>query len=237
MSANRSYIAKISCPVLSSIVPRPRLFRLLDRVRKKPVVWISAAAGSGKTTLIASYLKDKRLHCLWYHIDAGDGDAASFFYYLGLAVKKAVPRKRKPMPLLTPEYLARWSTFSRNYFRELFNRFRDPGVVVFDNYENAPIGSLFDGVVANVLSEIPGGRLVVISRHDPPAAFARQQVSGQLALVGWEDVRLTLEESKAIAYSRLGRNKVSLDDLRKWHEKTRGWIAGLVLWLEQRPER
>ena len=62
-------------------------------------------AGSGKTALTASYLDNGKFPCLWYRMDEGDGDIATFFYYLGLAAKKASPRKRKPLPLLTPEYL------------------------------------------------------------------------------------------------------------------------------------
>lgn len=53
--------------------------------REFPVVWVSGLAGSGKTTLITSYLDSRHVPCLWYSIDRGDGDMATFFYYMGLA--------------------------------------------------------------------------------------------------------------------------------------------------------
>ena len=59
----------------------------------------------GKTTLASSYIQERKLPALWYQLDEGDGDIASFFHYLGLSVKAAAPRYRKPLPPLTPEYL------------------------------------------------------------------------------------------------------------------------------------
>jgi ATP/maltotriose-dependent transcriptional regulator MalT len=98
-------IAKIIRPALTGILPRERLFKHLNSCRDKPVIWINGPPGSGKTTLIASYLDYKKIPCLWYQVDEGDADISTFFYYLGQAAKKTAPLKRKPLPLLTPEYM------------------------------------------------------------------------------------------------------------------------------------
>src|SRR3990172_12098240 len=88
--AKSTSIAKITKPRLPDVLPRTRLFRLLDRTRKtSPVIWVSGPAGSGKTTLIANYLDAKKLSCLWYQADGGDNDIGTFFYYMSLAAKKA----------------------------------------------------------------------------------------------------------------------------------------------------
>ncbi len=92
-SSSKSGLAKITRPGLSSAVyPRRRLFKLLDRARKNPVVFISAVPGSGKTTLITSYIEAKKIPCLWYQCDSGDSDVQTFFYYLGRAAAKAAAR-------------------------------------------------------------------------------------------------------------------------------------------------
>ena len=49
-------IANITRPRIRGVFPRERLFGLLDETREYPVTWISAPAGSGKTTLVASHL-------------------------------------------------------------------------------------------------------------------------------------------------------------------------------------
>jgi len=130
-------LAKLTPPRLAKVYNRTRLFKQLDEAHDKPVIWISAPAGSGKTTLVTSYLKERKIKPLWYQVDEGDSDIASFFYYLGLLGKQAAPRKKKDLPLLTPEYLLGLPTFTRNFFRELFSRMKPPGVLVLDNFQDA----------------------------------------------------------------------------------------------------
>src|SRR5688572_16114191 len=112
-------LAKLTQPASINRLLRPRLFRWLDRAGKKPVTWVWAPPGAGKTTLIASYLTARKIRTLWYQLDAGDNDLATFFYYLGLAT----PKRKRAMPLFTPEYQMGLPIFTRNFFRELFGRF------------------------------------------------------------------------------------------------------------------
>ncbi len=88
MTPPKTTLPKLTPPRVGKIYPRERLFGLLDRIRDDhSVVWISAPGGAGKTSLVASWLQQRKLKTLWYQVDAGDGDNASFFYYLGLAAK------------------------------------------------------------------------------------------------------------------------------------------------------
>ncbi len=86
-------MGKVTRPILKGIFPRKRLFSMLDGMRERPIIWISGPAGSGKTTLVSSYFEARKLPCLWYQMDEGDADLATFFYYLGQAAKKMPPRK------------------------------------------------------------------------------------------------------------------------------------------------
>jgi len=85
-----------------------------------------APPGAGKTTLMASYLDARAPAALWYQIDEGDGDLASFFYYMDLASRRATRSRRKPLAFLTPEYLQGLAAFTRNYFRDCFARLERP---------------------------------------------------------------------------------------------------------------
>ena len=96
-------LAKLTRPRLYEAVPRARLFQLLDQCREHPVVWISGPPGAGKTTLVASYITERETPGIWYQIDSGDGDPATFFYYMGLAAGQIVLGKHSRLPLLTNE--------------------------------------------------------------------------------------------------------------------------------------
>ena len=54
-------LAKLTPPTLPGVLKRARLFRLLDKSRTRPLTWITALPGAGKSTLVASYLKARRL--------------------------------------------------------------------------------------------------------------------------------------------------------------------------------
>ncbi|MBI4767289.1 MAG: hypothetical protein HY787_22300 [Deltaproteobacteria bacterium] len=225
-------IAKITRPRIRGIFPRERLYRRLDETRKYPVTWISAPAGSGKTTLIAGFLEAKKIPCLWYQVDGGDTDPATFFYYMGQAAKKTSPTKRKPLPLLTREYFQDIPTFSLRYFENLFSRLKPPAIMVLDNYQTIPVESFFHEVINNGFNAIPEGiNVFVVSRHDPPPVLARLRANGQMKILGWEDLRLTPEETRGIVPLKT-RETPSPEVIEQLHQTADGWVAGLVLMLE-----
>ena len=196
-------LAKMMPPKLSGVYPRERLFKLLDEGRRCPVVWICGLPGAGKTTLAASYLQARRLHTLWYRLDEGDADPTTLFYYLGLAARQAAPRKKKPLPLFTPEYLKGLPAFSRQYFRDLYASLPQPFVVVFDNYHDIGTESRTHEVMQYALEEVPShGNVVVLSRAAPPEQLARLRANNEIQLIGPEMMRLTLEESRGVIATR-----------------------------------
>ena len=227
-------LAKLAPPKLANIYPRKRLFEQLDDAHKDcNVIWVSAPGGAGKTSLAASWTTSRKLPKLWYQVDNGDVDIASFFYHLGVGIQHYAPRYKKPLPLLTFEYLQDIPTFARNFFRELFRRLKQHAVLVFDNYQNSPQDSLLHDMLNIAMNEVPQGiTLLVLSRTDPPAVLARLRLSNQAKYLDWSKLQLTLEESIGIGTLRTGHsvNAATLDSV---HQRVQGWVAGLVLMLEQ----
>ncbi len=229
MTSDKITSAKITRPTISGPVQRERLFTILDDRMAKPVVWLSAPGGSGKSTLVASYLDERKLPCIWYQCDAGDSDLATFFYYMGLAAKKAASKYKKPLPLLTPEYLAGIPTFTRRYFEQLYSRSK---TIVLENYQELPVGSSFHEMIATAIDALPDGvNIVVISRNEPPPPLARLRANGRINLLTYRDIRFTYDESLELVQRRIPHP----DDefIRVLLEKTAGWAAGIILMAER----
>ena len=224
--------AKLTPPGLDRIYPRLRLFEALDALRTCPVVWISAPGGAGKTTLAASYLAEREITPLWYRVDPGDGDIASFFYYLGEGLKHLTGAHRRTLPLLTPEYQYGLPAFSRRFFRDLFAAMRTPAVLVLDNMETLHEDPLFNEVLCHGLEEIPpGGRVLITGRCLPPAQYARLQANGRLAQLGWDRLQLTDEESLGVIELLGDTPTLPGTTIRRMQDIAQGWMAGLVLLL------
>ena len=231
MQQKTARLAKFSRPHLPDLVPRNRLHKLLDKSRENPIVWVTGPPGSGKTTLVAQYIETFASDSIWYQLDHSDSDIATCFHYLNQAVATPERGSEFHLPIFTPQYLSDLAVFSRRYFREIYSCLDTPFAIVFDNYQEVAKQSRLHDVMQSALQEIPDhGRVIFISRADPPLFTARFMANQQMHLLGWNDLRLTREESDAII--ELRDYEIAESNKQQLYEKTQGWAAGLVLMLE-----
>ena len=224
---------KITAPGLpAGIVQRERLFRLLEKSSRKPVKWISGPGGSGKTTLVSSYLETRKLPAIWYQVDQRDADPATFFYYMGLACSDSVSPGQESLPFLTPEYLAGIKTFTRRYFDQLFTQLPVPYAIVLDNYQDVSPTSPFHELIMEGLSLIPDGiTVIVLSRNEPPPVLTMHDAAERFEFLGWSDIRFSFDEARQFAGIQT-ESPLETEALTRLYTKTDGWIAGLLLILE-----
>lgn len=232
MCSRPALLKKINLPVLGQVVPRPRLFRLLDQRGSCTVTWISGMAGSGKTTLAASYLAHRNLPCLWYQLDERDADLATFFYYLGKAAYQASPHKRKKLLLFTAEYSRDASTFARRYFEDLERWVGGPFVLVFDDYHSIPGESPLHGVLRDGFAALSrDGHVIMLSRTDPPSVLAGWLARKTLRKLAPQKLQMSVRESERLLRRELSR-RMPRALVEQIHARTQGWAAGLVLWAK-----
>lgn len=227
-------LAKITRPITLDIVERSRLYNRFDDTAAGPVVWISGPAGSGKTTLVAAYLRSRERSCLWYQVGPGDDDPASLFHFLSLAAQKNGVAKELLPPAFAPDYLPGIRVFARRFFRELCSRTETPFALVFDNVQDVAETSAFADILREGLTQIPpGGMVFLISRAHPPAALSSLRATRQMLEVGWDALRFTDDESVSLI-GRLSDRPMARETIASIVKAAAGWAAGLIL-LTARP--
>jgi len=232
MEQGAKSLVKITLPGLAGVYRRERLFYLLDRGCTRPMIWINGPPGCGKTTLVSSYIDSRKIQGLWYRIDESDSDIARFFNYMAIAAQKITRKKSSVLPVYNQTYSRDITKFARCYFEELYSRLTRPFVLVFDNYHEIPDKSLLQQIIhIGLLKIVEGGTLIIISRRRMPPILSRARANYSPEILRWNELRLTHGEFEEIVQKRLGEyEKEALEFL---YTKTDGWVAGLIMMLEE----
>ena len=229
MAARTPALAKLTRPKLYDALPRPRLFALLDEAAKRPIVWLCAPPGAGKSTLVASWLEARELRHIWYQVDAGDADPATYVHYMRIAAQHVAGKAATALPLYTSELQQNLARFARGFFRDFFSVLPNPCVVVLDNFHEARTSSEHRAALAQGMEEIPEGFTVVImTRAEPPPEFARLIANRRIARIDESELRCNPEEAGAI----LGSLELPTAVLERVKRQSDGWVAALVLLRE-----
>ena len=159
---------------------------------------------------------------VWYRIDEGDQDVASFFHYLTLSCRPA--RGAPRLPVFGPEYADQPREFARQFFRSYFARLGTGTLLVFDDLHHAEVAP-FQTVLGVLLRELPETlSCVCLSRALPDEDLGELTLKGRLAVLDESILRFSDREARALVAKRVHRAGAAIEA-----SVARGWAAALVL--------
>ena len=196
-----------------------------------PLTWVNSFAGSGKTCSVARFVEDSKRPCVWLHVDQDDAEPSTFIHYLTQAVHTV--KRSIEIPTVVPEHNFGLASFFRHYCRALFPALPPGCLIVLDNYETLPSACPLHALLAESMMETPPEiSWIIISRHEPEAAFIRLRSHEKLFPLGWEVLRFQQKETQALVRHMLNTD-LPLACVNQLHEISEGWVAGTVLALEE----
>ncbi len=210
------------------LVSRPRLQEQIAQGLSGPLTLITAPAGFGKTTLVASCVAGCGMPIAWLSLDKDDNQAGRFLKYLVAALQEAEQTIGSEAAQLV---MATQPAPSEAVLTSLINDLDTADgeiALVLDDYQFISSQAVHEEV-AFLLEHCPKiFHLVIASRSDPPLGLARLRARGQMVELRAADLRFTASEAAEYLNEVMGLH-LDAGSVALLEERTEGWIAGLQM--------
>jgi LuxR family transcriptional regulator, maltose regulon positive regulatory protein len=201
---------------VTGLLDRERLLSVLDEAVTKRVTVISAPAGSGKTSLLRTWIeRARRTHRVVFVSARSEEDEQGFWLALISGLAEA--------PLPSPSFSR--AAMVERVLAELAQRL-EPIVLIIDDAHNLTQDALAH--VNKLLGDLPAhAHAVVSTRHDLRLGTHRLRLAGELAEIRARNLEFTETETREL----LINSGVALSDdaVQTLQLRTEGWAAGLRL--------
>jgi LuxR family maltose regulon positive regulatory protein len=219
--------SKIVVPELPvEFTPRPFLRQRLDAATPAQVIVVSAPAGSGKTLMLADWVRSgEGPETAWISLDADDNDPRRLWSAV-LTSLLALPsmstgssaQERAQLPPDTDlvESLA-----------EMLDTLDPPVRLVLDDVHELTGREVVSDLARLIRRRPAGVRLVLASRSDPPVSVPRLRLEGRLHELRADVLQFSLDDTAALLKATglvLTPGQVAM-----LYARTDGWAAGLRL--------
>ena len=210
------------------LVSRPRLQERITQGLRGPLTLITAPAGFGKTTLVASCIAGWGMPVAWLSLDKNDNQAGRFLNYL-IAAFQSIDRQigSEAVKLLAVVQPASPETVLASLINDL-DATGSEMALVLDDYQFISDQAVHEAVTF-LLEHCPKTLHVVIAtRSDPPLPLTRLRARGQMVELRAADLSFSEPEAAQFLNEVMGLN---LDEgsVAALAIRTEGWIAGLQM--------
>ncbi len=186
---------------------------------------VSAPAGSGKTVLLRSWIREAGLadSAAWVPVGRGEHDPQQFWLSLLGALRQTAPGSALVKPLTAAPDLDGWVIVER-LLKDLAP-LAEPVWLVIDDVHELGRAEAQRQLELLLMRAPPQLRFVLATRHDVRLGLHRLRLEGELAEIRPADLRFTLAEAGEL-FDAAG---VQLPEPALLVERTEGWAAGLRL--------
>ena len=194
------------------------------------MILVSAPAGSGKTTVLASWRADpaEERPFAWLSLDNRDNDPVRFWNYVLAAVRTVAPDAGAGVDDALRSAGGDVTELALPLLVNALTVLPGPIVLVLDDYHVITSADVHQSVEF-LIDHLPGTvQVAVAGRSDPPLALARLRASAELLEIRAADLRLSTAETTALLNGSL-RLGLAPEQVRTLRERTEGWAAGLQL--------
>jgi LuxR family maltose regulon positive regulatory protein len=220
---------KLVVPSFPRLVEREGLIDALSGGTSRPLTLVYGPAGSGKTMLVAQWVTaTSERSVAWLSLEADDNDPTRFWTYVLEALRSLIPGLGEASVALLR---APGVDLVHEVLPALINELTDVAeqyVLVLDDYHAIQEERIHESM-AWLIEHLPTTlRVVITSRAEPPLRVGTLRARGQLNEIDAGQLRFSLSEAESMLNDLHGLG-LTPDAVKRLHDRTEGWAAGLYL--------
>ncbi len=218
---------------VSELLERPRLSARLQANLSAPMTMVAADAGSGKTTLIADFIRVQKRPSVWYQLDHTDADPIVFLTYVAQGIKNLEPAFGEAVFRYLAEAGEELVRFPERavdlLINEILESVEQPFILVLDDYHHIGRDTAVHKLVDRLLqysSDLI--HLIITTRDLPPLAIMRRRSQSAALMITREDLLFTDDEVRELFRKTLNV-ELKDEEITEYRGRTHGWITALQL--------
>ena len=232
-------------PIVTKVLlpPRPpgllRRERLLDALHQhidRKLIFVSAPAGYGKTTLLIDFAHETDLTPCWYSLDPTDRDPRVFLEHVLTSLAQRFPgfgeQTRRVIESGAPLTNGAVQVVGA-LVNEMVSQIPEWFVLILDDFHALQEAPEVSQILTTLLSYQPEHfHLIIASRVVPGTLpFISLAARGDVAGLSMGDLRFTPDEVQAVL-ARGRQVTISRQEAARLADETEGWITGILLTQE-----
>lgn len=212
----------------SNVIQRARLFETLDNGLGNKLILVSASAGFGKTTLVASWLDTIDYDVAWLSLEEADSNMTRFLRYFITTLQTIEPGiGQTGLPILETTQHPPVETVMTLLLNDVTACGHDL-LIVLDDYHSIDAPEI-DTALTFLVDHLPANMtLVITTREDPQLPLTKYRSRAMLTELRATDLRFTNDEMQIFLNEMMGLG-LPTDAIMALESRTEGWIAGLQL--------
>ncbi|WP_158592231.1 LuxR C-terminal-related transcriptional regulator [Noviherbaspirillum sedimenti] len=213
------------------LVDRARLIDRLNEEAYHSLIFIKAASGFGKTSLLTQWrqsLVTQGCKVGWINLDASDNEESQFLTYWIAALQQAgCDFGQGALAVYRRGETNAISSFVTALINDLSTL--DAEIyLVLEDYHYIVNQDIHD-MIERVLDYAPTNfHLVISSRTGLPFPHHQLRVHDRITEIGVKSLRFTFDETHALLAERVS-DQVEPEQSRTLHDATEGWVAGIQM--------
>lgn len=210
-------------------VVRKKLMDILDGMSDSKLTIIKAGAGSGKTSLMSMYMKERNITDMkWITMDSSMNQVFLFWRYVIQAIDKYIDRSGESLK----------SCFESNMQMEMLQQMipvlagcindSQDIYLVMDDFQTITDNRIMETLDSFINSITDNLHLVILTRQMPEIDVGNLYMEGSLLLIDEEDIRFSDEETVSFLMDTLN-TRMNQEQIDKIVSEANGWVGGAQL--------